>query len=91
MSLAQLAQRIDATVSGDQAVQVTGCAPIDQAGPHDVTFLANTKYPKFLDTTPAAAVIGYPHTSFPSPCAPLVLDHPYFPFRHAVCALAAVL
>ena len=57
MSLAQLAERIDATVSGDQAVQVTGCAPIDQAGPHDVTFLVNAKYQKFLDTTQAAAVI----------------------------------
>ena len=88
MSLAQLAQRIDATVSGDQAVQVTGCAPIDQAGPHDVTFLANAKYQKFLETTQAAAVIVDAEVSCPSHVARLIADDPYFAFRNAVVALA---
>lgn len=87
MSLEQLADRIDATVLGDPAVQITGCAPIDQAGPHDVTFVANAKYQKFLDTTRAAAVIVDVEASCPAHISRLIADDPYFAFRNAVVAL----
>ena len=87
MSLEQLADRIDATVLGDPAVQITGCAPIDQAGPHDVTFVANSKYQKFLDTTRAAAVIVDVEASCPAHISRLIADDPYFAFRNAVVAL----
>ena len=87
MSLAQLAQQIDATVAGDATAQVTGCAPIDQAQPHHITFLANKKYQKFLETTKAAAVIVDAKMSCPSHVSRLIADDPYFAFRNAVVAL----
>jgi UDP-3-O-[3-hydroxymyristoyl] glucosamine N-acyltransferase len=56
-SLQELAQQIAATVEGDAAVRVQGMATIESAGPHDLTFVANRRYLKHLQTTRAGAVI----------------------------------
>lgn len=87
MTLGQLAERIGATLAGDESVQVTGCAPIEQAGPGEVTFLANVKYAPFLETTRAAAVITDPTTACPGRLAHLMARDPYFAFRGAMVAL----
>ena len=67
MTLAELARRIGATLHGDGAVEITGCAAIDHAGPGQIAFVANPKYASFLRTTKADAVLvedagpGIPH------------------------------
>ncbi len=87
MTLAQLAQRIGATLVGDGSVEVTGCAPIEHAGPGEVTFVANTKYARFLTSTRAAAVIVSPDVQCPPGLAQLRAEDPYFGFRNAMVAL----
>jgi UDP-3-O-[3-hydroxymyristoyl] glucosamine N-acyltransferase len=87
MTLAQLAQRIGATLVGDGSAEVTGCAPIERAEPGHVSFVANTKYARFLKTTRAGAVIVGPDLDCPPGLACLVVEDPYFGFRNAMVAL----
>jgi UDP-3-O-[3-hydroxymyristoyl] glucosamine N-acyltransferase len=87
MTLGQLARRIGATLVGDGAVEITGCAPIEHAGPGEVTFVARAKYARFLESTEAAAVIVGPDQPCPPGPAYLVVDDPYFGFRNAVVEL----
>ncbi len=88
MTLHALAQRIGATVDGDGERDVRGCAGIEEAGPDEVTFVANIKYTRHLATTGAAAVIVGRDTDGEG-CATTLLraDDPYFAFREAVVAL----
>ena len=44
VTLRELAERLGAALEGDGAIEVTRVAGIEQAGPGDVTFLANAKY-----------------------------------------------
>jgi UDP-3-O-[3-hydroxymyristoyl] glucosamine N-acyltransferase len=57
MRLADVAARIGAEVEGDPDVEIVGLAPIEDAGPDELTFLANPKYRNLLGRTRAAAVI----------------------------------
>lgn len=57
MRLTELAAKLHVEVEGDGDLEVTGLAPIDEAGPTDVTFLANPKYRPMLATSKAGAVI----------------------------------
>ncbi len=90
MTLSELAERIDATVRGDGSLQVTGCAPLGDAGPGDVSFVANRKYVKHMATTGAGAVVVSPADAESEHAAGrtlLVADDPYYAFRQAVVAL----
>ncbi|MCI0433718.1 MAG: UDP-3-O-(3-hydroxymyristoyl)glucosamine N-acyltransferase, partial [Gemmatimonadetes bacterium] len=87
MPLHILAERIGAQVVGDDRTEVIGCAPIDQARPDEVTFLANAKYHRYLATTKAAAVIVDARVECPPGLTRLVAADPYFAFRNAMIAL----
>jgi UDP-3-O-[3-hydroxymyristoyl] glucosamine N-acyltransferase len=87
MSLRQLAEHVGGTVIGDDAAEVTGCAPIDSAGPSDISFLANARYAKYLASTRAAAVFVHPDTICPDNLTRIVCPDPYFAFRNAVVEL----
>jgi UDP-3-O-[3-hydroxymyristoyl] glucosamine N-acyltransferase len=83
--LADLADRIGARLVGDGERVVAGIAPIEEAGPGQVTFLANPKYTRFAKESKAAAIIAKEvvpggQTAF------LLSDNPYFAFA---CALEA--
>ena len=56
-SLAELAGRFGGTVLGDSGVRICQVAPLDTAGPQELSFLANPKYQKLLATTRASAVL----------------------------------
>lgn len=89
-TLAQLAERIGATFDGDGSVTITGVAPIESAGPGQLSFLANVKYIQHLKTTRASAVLITPVTDGePLPdVAPgvtlLFHSDPYDAFRQAL-------
>jgi UDP-3-O-[3-hydroxymyristoyl] glucosamine N-acyltransferase len=87
LTLSQLAQRLGAIVIGNGDATVTGCAPIDKASPSDLTFLANKKYLRFLQSTEAAGVIIDADTPCPERLTRLVCDDPYFAFRNALIEL----
>ncbi len=82
MKLRELAARLGCELRGDGEVEIAGVAPIEQAGPGDVTFLANPRYASHLTTTRAGAVILAPGQAASLPC--LVSDNPYLAFARAV-------
>jgi len=56
-SLAELAGRFGGIVLGDADVRIHQVAPLETAGPHELSFLTNPKYQKLLSTTRAGAVL----------------------------------
>jgi len=81
--LSDLAARIGAAVVGGGDVVVSGIAPIEEAGPGQVTFLANPKYLRFAKDSRASAIIARE----PVPGAQaafLISDNPYYAFACAV-------
>lgn len=60
ITLGFLAEFLGATLRGAQDKQITGLATLQEAGPGQVSFLANPQYRKFLSTTHAAAVLLKP-------------------------------
>lgn len=81
-SLADLAERLEATLVGDGEQCVSGLATLSDAGPGDISFLANRAYLKYLLDTRAAAVILPPaHAAdCPATTARLELDNPYLAY-----------
>ena len=66
-------------VAPDRALMLTGVAPLQLAGPDQVSFLDNRKYANALDTTGAGAVIVHPdmEARVPAGCAAIVTAEPY--------------
>ncbi|WP_206952040.1 UDP-3-O-(3-hydroxymyristoyl)glucosamine N-acyltransferase [Trinickia acidisoli] len=60
LTLEQIAQRFGGEVVGDASLKVAGLAPLDQAQPHQLAFLANPKYLSQVETTQAGAVLIAP-------------------------------
>ncbi|XDJ35718.1 MAG: UDP-3-O-(3-hydroxymyristoyl)glucosamine N-acyltransferase [Burkholderia sp.] len=59
-TLDKLAKRFGGDIAGDPQCQVGGLAPLDQAGPNQLAFLANPKYLSQVETTRAGAVLITP-------------------------------
>jgi len=57
MRLSDVAKMLGGRLDGDPSAEIRGLASIEDAGPAELTFLANPKYRKFLGTTGAAAVL----------------------------------
>ena len=93
MKLGELAATLDCALEGDGDVEIQRVSGIQDAGPGDLTFVANPKYEKLLATTKASAVILKRGTASGellrrSPgeggCAILRADDPYLAFARAV-------
>jgi UDP-3-O-[3-hydroxymyristoyl] glucosamine N-acyltransferase len=89
-TLAQLAERLGATLDGDGSATITGVAPIESAGSGQLSFLANQKYSAHLKTTGAAAVIvapdlfGVAREEVARGASLLFHANPYFTFLQAL-------
>ncbi len=85
--LSDLAARLGCELHGDPELEITGVAGLEQAGPSDLTFLANPKYaPKVKSTRAAAILVKEPlpgQTAGPGP-ASLVSANPYHDFARAL-------
>jgi UDP-3-O-[3-hydroxymyristoyl] glucosamine N-acyltransferase len=81
--LRDLAVRLGCELRGDPDVEITGVAGIEQAGPSEITFLANPKYAPKLRHTQAAAVLVSEPLKEPKP-ASLVSRNPYHDFARAL-------
>lgn len=57
MKLAELALALHAELRGDGETVITGVAGIEDAGPSEVTFVANPRYTALARTTKAAAIV----------------------------------
>lgn len=63
MSVGEIAALVGGAVTGDPAVRVAGIAGIREAGPTDLTFLADSRYDRYLRDCRAAAIIVPPSTA----------------------------
>ena len=83
MKLADIAHHLDATLNGDPAAEITGIAGIEEAGPGQLTFVANPRYAAQARTTKATAILVEP--TFPEiETATLRLANPYLGFARAI-------
>ena len=57
-SIKFISEYIDASIIGDADLQIDDIATLDNAVQGCVTFLANSKYNKLLESTKASAVIA---------------------------------
>ena len=83
MKLGDLAAQLGCEMDGDAATEIARVATIEQAGPGDLTFLANPKYTSELKATRASAIIVGPDVSG-APCAVLRTKNPYLAFARAI-------
>ncbi len=60
--ISEIAAFVGGVVMGDEKTLVTGLRPFDEAGDHDLTFMANPKYFKMLAASRAAAILASPGT-----------------------------
>ena len=85
-TLQVLAELVDGTLAGDPGVEIDHVAPIDQAGPGSITFVANPKYLSKLQDCQATAVILAP--GIESPIENLIIcKNPYLAFARILTHL----
>jgi UDP-3-O-[3-hydroxymyristoyl] glucosamine N-acyltransferase len=83
ISLKELADIVDGEVVGDGSVTIRSVAGIKEAEAGAITFLADPRYEKFLETTGASAIIVPPGT--PAQKRPVIVSaNPYLAFVKAV-------
>jgi UDP-3-O-[3-hydroxymyristoyl] glucosamine N-acyltransferase len=83
MKLSEIARALGCELRGDGEVEIAGVAPIKDAGPGTLTFLADRRLAGKLTTTCASAVVlasDAPEVALPSLRAP----HPYVAFVAAL-------
>jgi len=87
-TLGQLAEFLGGVAVGDTAAVITGVKGIEEAGAGDITFVANPKYMRFLETTSASAVIVPPDVQ-PEGKSLIQVDNPYLAFAKVVALFSA--
>lgn len=89
-TLGDLAAMVGAEFEAGLAdLRISGLAPIEAAGPHDLAYYDNPRYAAALATTRAAAcLLRAPAASkLPSGVAALIVDHPYRAFARIAAHL----
>lgn len=80
LTLAEIAERLDAEVHGDASVRVTSLGALQTAGPDQLTFLANPRYREHLQKTKAGAVLCASDEVVFCPVPALVVKNPFTAF-----------
>ena len=81
--LGDLAKQLGCELKGNPAIEITGVAGMEQAGPSELTFLANPKYAPKVKTCRAAAILVCEPLKQPTP-ASLVSANPYHDFARVL-------
>lgn len=87
MTVNELAREIGAEVVGDGSTSILSVATLEDAQPGQVSFLANPKYLRQVETTRASAVIVAPGTRTMRNTALLKVSNPYFAYMQAIVRL----
>lgn len=81
-TLGDLAEAVEARLEGDPEVVIRGIARLEDAGPHDLSFLANPKYQEAASRSAAGAVVV--GESYPSDGRNVLRsENPYLTFARA--------
>lgn len=83
MKLRDLANALGCRLSGDGEIEITGLAGMEQAGSHQLTFLANPKYAHRVKHTKAAAILVSEPLPETEP-ASVISANPYHDFARAL-------
>ncbi len=79
IKLSEIAAWIGAEIDGEPSIEITGLAKIEEAQPGHLSFIANPKYAKYIETTQASAVLVA--DDFPESDKTLLrTKNPYFSF-----------
>lgn len=81
--LKDLAAALGCSLTGDGEIEITGVAGMEQAGPTELTFLANPKYAHKVKHTKAAAILISQPLEGAGP-ARLISSNPYHDFARAL-------
>ncbi len=94
-TLRELAEFVQGTVTGDDQIEISAVAGIEEAQQEELTFLANPKYRTKLQQTHASAVIVAPETDIVASlrtCRPdlalLQVSNPYLAFAQILTLFA---
>jgi UDP-3-O-[3-hydroxymyristoyl] glucosamine N-acyltransferase len=85
--LCELAAILGGNVEGDGDTVIRGVAGIREAGPGDITFIANPRYEEFLPSTRASAVIGGGTLATSKPL--IRISNPYYAYFQVLNIFAA--
>lgn len=88
MKLHELAAALGCRLEGDGEVEITGVRGMEQAGPGELTFLANPKYAHKLKDTRAAAILVQTPVAGQA-IASVVSENPYHDFARALALFYA--
>lgn len=81
MTLGEIAAKLGCEIVGDPALEIRAVAPMERAGPGELTFLSNPKYaPKVKDTQASAILTREPLSHLAS----LISSNPYLDFARAL-------
>ena len=76
---------VNGRVKGDSAIKISSVATLENATSSDITFLANPKYAKAINSTKAGAIIIGKDVDCPVPL--LIAEDPYYAFSQIVILL----
>lgn len=82
-TLAELAERCEASVRGDGGIRIRGVATLQHAAAGELSFLANPHYRRYLELTRASAVVLAPADADACPVPALVSSNPYLAYARA--------
>ena len=75
-----LADLVGGTVDGDRSLPIRGLAPLESAGPDELSFLSRPRYRELAARTHAGAVIAPRGTTLPAHVAAILHEDPYAAF-----------
>lgn len=81
MRLTAIAAHLQGKLSGEDT-EITGVSTIEEAGPHDITFLANPKYTDKAAHSAAGAILV--KEALAAPIAQVIVDNPYLAFAETL-------
>ncbi len=87
ISLGKLAGQLGVELVGDASCNITAVATLQTAGPGQISFLANSRYRRYMASTQASAVILRPEDSDACPVNALVSSNPYLTYARAATLL----
>ena len=84
LCLGEIAEAVNGTLRGSAQVVIEDVAKIEEAGPGKISFIANSKYEKYLESSSASAVIIGRDMDYSGTKPVIQADDPYFAFLQAV-------
>ena len=90
-SLGELAVRFGLTLRGEPELKVRSVATLSRAGPGSLSFLANSRYRRQLESTRATAVVVSAEDEAHCPVAALIHSNPYLVYARIAALLHPML